>query len=75
MANTSVADCVALSCQVTRKLMRATSLEYTTILAIIFILCYGLVNNHVQIISFNPLVTPLAHTLFAHPLLISICLF
>ena len=35
-----VADCVALSCQVTRKLKRATTLEFTTISAIIFIHCY-----------------------------------
>jgi hypothetical protein len=34
-----VADCVALSYQVTRKLMRATNLEFTTIQAIIFIHC------------------------------------
>lgn len=34
-----VADCVALSCQVTRKLKRATTLEFTTISAIIFIHC------------------------------------
>ena len=34
-----VADCVALSCQVTRKLKRATSLEFTTLSAIIFIHC------------------------------------
>ena len=37
-----VADCVALSCQVTRKLKRATTLEFTTISAIIFIHCYVL---------------------------------
>ena len=35
-----VADCVALSCQVTRKLKRATTLEFTTVSAIIFIHCY-----------------------------------
>jgi len=35
-----VADCVALSCQVTRKLERAITLEFTKISAIIFILCY-----------------------------------
>jgi len=34
-----VADCVALSCQVTRKLNRAKTLEFTTISAIIFIHC------------------------------------
>ena len=32
-----VADCVALSCQVARKLKRATALNFTTISAIIFI--------------------------------------
>lgn len=32
-----VADCVALSCQVTEKLKRATTLEFTTVSAIIFI--------------------------------------
>jgi hypothetical protein len=32
-----VADCVALSCQVTRKLKWATNLDFTTISAIIFI--------------------------------------
>ncbi len=37
-----VADCVALSCQVTQKLKRATTLEFTTISAIIFIHCYAL---------------------------------
>jgi len=37
-----VADCVALSCQVTRKFKRATTLEFTTISAIIFIHCYVL---------------------------------
>ena len=35
-----VADCVALSCQVTRKLKRATPLEFTAISAIIFIHCW-----------------------------------
>ena len=35
-----VADCVALSCQDTRKLKRATTLEITTVSAIIFIHCY-----------------------------------
>jgi hypothetical protein len=35
-----VADCVALSCQVTRKLKRATTLEFTTDSAIIFIHLY-----------------------------------
>jgi hypothetical protein len=35
-----VADCVALSCQVTRKLKRATTFEFTTDSAIIFIHCY-----------------------------------
>jgi hypothetical protein len=34
-----VADCVALSCQVTKKLERATTLEFTTASAIIFIHC------------------------------------
>ena len=34
-----VADCVALSCQVTRKLKRAKAFEVTTISAIIFIHC------------------------------------
>jgi hypothetical protein len=34
------ADCVALSCQVTQKLKRATTFEITTISAIIFIHCY-----------------------------------
>jgi len=34
-----VADCVVLSCQITRKLKRATSLEFTTVSAIIFIHC------------------------------------
>ncbi len=34
-----VADCVALSCQVTRKLKRATTVEFTTVSAIIFIHC------------------------------------
>jgi len=38
-----VADCVALSCQVTRILKRATTLEFTTIPAIIFIHCWQLV--------------------------------
>jgi hypothetical protein len=38
-----VADCVALSCQVTRKLKRATTLEFTTISAIIFIHCWRVV--------------------------------
>ena len=37
-----VADCVALACQVARKLKRATTLEFTAISAIIFIHCYGL---------------------------------
>ena len=36
------ADCVALSCQVTRKLKRAKVLEFTAVSAIIFILCYEL---------------------------------
>lgn len=36
-----VADCVALSCQVIRKLKRATALEITTITAIIFIHYYA----------------------------------
>lgn len=34
-----VANCVALSCQVTRKLKRATTLAITTEPAIIFIHC------------------------------------
>lgn len=34
-----VADCVALSCQVTGKFKRATNLELTTFSAIIFIHC------------------------------------
>jgi len=34
-----VAGCIALSCQVTRKLKRATTFEFTTIPAIIFIHC------------------------------------
>ena len=34
-----IAECVALSCQVTRKLKRATTLEFTNISAIIFIHC------------------------------------
>ena len=37
-----VADCVALPCQDTRKLKRATTLEHTTVTAIIFIHCQGL---------------------------------
>ena len=41
-----VADCVVLSCQVTRKLKRATTLYFTTISAIIFIHCYRLVFIH-----------------------------
>lgn len=43
-----VADCVALSCQVTRKLKRVTTLENTAISAIIFIHCYllGFVFRH-----------------------------
>jgi len=36
-----VADCVALSCQVTRKLKRANTPEFTTFPAIIFIHCYS----------------------------------
>lgn len=36
-----VADCVALFCQVLRKLKRATTLEYTTVSAIIFIHLLG----------------------------------
>ena len=35
-----VADCVALSCQVTRKLKRATTLEFTAASAIILIHCW-----------------------------------
>ncbi len=34
-----VADCAALSSQVTKKLKRATTLEFTTVPAIIFIHC------------------------------------
>jgi len=34
-----VANCVALFCQVTPKLKRATTIEFTTISAIIFIHC------------------------------------
>lgn len=34
-----VVDCVGLSCQVTQKLKRATTLEFTTESAIIFIHC------------------------------------
>jgi len=34
-----VADCVALFCQVTEKLKRATALGFTTVSAIIFIHC------------------------------------
>jgi len=37
-----VAECEANSCQITKKLKRATTLEFTTITAIIFILCYQL---------------------------------
>ena len=37
-----VADCVPLSCQTTRKLKRATTVEFTTVSAIIFIHCYKL---------------------------------
>ena len=37
-----VADCGALPCQVTQKLERATTLEFTTESAIIFIHCYAL---------------------------------
>ena len=36
-----VAGCVALFCQVTRKLKRATNLGFTTVSAIIFIHCYS----------------------------------
>jgi hypothetical protein len=36
-----VADCVALSCQITEKLKRATTLEFTAEPAIIFIHCYA----------------------------------
>jgi hypothetical protein len=36
-----VADCVALSCQITRKLKWATTLEFTANSAIIFIQCYA----------------------------------
>ena len=52
-----VADCVHLSCQVTRKLQRATNLEFTTVSAIIFIhstfvsICFHLV-LYVSIIAF-----------------------
>jgi hypothetical protein len=38
-----VADCVALHCQVTQELKRATILEFTTVSAIIFIHCCVLV--------------------------------
>jgi hypothetical protein len=34
-----VADCVELSCQITRKLKRATTLDFTTVSAIILIHC------------------------------------
>ena len=40
-----VADCVALSCQVTRKLKRDTTLEFATVSAIIFIHRYQLFFN------------------------------
>jgi hypothetical protein len=36
------ADCVALPCQVTKKMKRAKTLEFTAISAIIFIHCYAL---------------------------------
>ena len=48
-----VADCVALSCQVARKLKRATPLEFTTVSAIIFIHCYLL--GLFQFVSIFPL--------------------
>ena len=38
-----VADCGALSCQVTQKLKRDTTLEFTTVSAIIFIHCCAIV--------------------------------
>jgi len=44
-----VADCVALPCQVTRKLKRAITLEFTAVSAIIFIHCY-----QPYFYSFNP---------------------
>ncbi len=48
-----VADCVVLFCQVTRKLKRATTIEFTTKPAIIFIHCCVL-----RIIVFQSLLSP-----------------
>jgi hypothetical protein len=52
-----VADCVALSCQVTRKLERVITPEFTAISAIIFIHCcaqskYSLETLIIQVASF-----------------------
>ena len=41
-----VADCGLLSSQVTRKLKRATTHEFTTVSAIIFIHCYAKCIHH-----------------------------
>lgn len=46
-----VADCVALPCQVTQKLKRATTLEFTAIPAIIFIHCWHFVVYSLAITS------------------------
>jgi hypothetical protein len=48
-----VADCVALSCQVARKLERATTLEFTSVPAIIFIHCYGVVLSVILLYFFQ----------------------
>jgi hypothetical protein len=50
-----VADCVALTCQITQKLERATTVAFTTIRAIIFILCYQLLFFIINIVISFPI--------------------
>ena len=51
-----VADCVPISCQVTRKLKRAKTLEYNTASAIIFIhCCKQLFLYHIVILNYMAL--------------------
>ena len=63
-----VADCVALSCQVARKLKRATTLDFTTISAIIFIHCWG----YVLSLPLSPRVSA-RHTLLQFLVCVSAC--
>jgi len=66
-----VADCVALSCQVTRKLNRATTLEFITVSAIIFIHCYQLffiIRHYLcNLILFSSLTVENESEMFRHP--------